>query len=102
MGQKWSGRGPLELVAHRAGAARRKMGRGPKVKGRGMGRVNSRQSFLFSILFFRRSLVVFCLIFSQISSSFFYSKIIQRNFCLGNRKVKKMLLKSVKSIESYS
>ena len=40
----------------------------------------------------------FCLFFRQISSSFFYSKIIQRNFCLGNRKVKEMLLKRRKLI----
>ena len=46
-------------------------------------------------MFFLSILGNFHLVFS-------YAKIVQRNYCVGNRKVKEMLLKSKKIIEFYS
>ena len=85
------GRGPARPVACRTRAARKEMGHGPKVESRGLGHMNYGQSF-FSVYFYFFSeavLVGFCLFFRQFSSIFFYTKIIQRNFCLEKKKSKR-------------
>ena len=53
-GQKQSGRGPQGRIACRTCAARKEMGRGPKVVNRGMGRAFFKSQFFPVFLFFQK------------------------------------------------
>ena len=62
-GPKRAGRGPDGPVACRMSVARKEMGHGPKVEIRGLGHMNSGQSFFSVFLFFTEA--VFCCFLSN-------------------------------------